>query len=148
MPFAAGEIVTASRLNRLQPVTYEIAATGDITLSTTETDLVGAAITITTQTNNAVYKVEGIFDMFAQVGSAGVVMVGRLSVDGTTDGEEAHADGSTTGARVTASQDWRGTLPTLGDHTFRMRALKSGAGGTMLARVTHSKLTITIYEVV
>jgi len=148
MPFAAGEIITAGRLNRLQPVTYEASATADLTLSTTETDIVGATVTLTTQTAGAVFVVEGTFDFSAATGAAGVIMVGRLSVDGSTDIEEAHADGSTTGARVTANQEWRGTLATAGDHTLKLRALKSAAGGTMSARTIHTKVLITIYEVV
>ena len=148
MPFAAGEIITAGRLNRLQPVPREAAATNDLTLTTAEQDILGASITVITQTANAVYLAYGVFDMSATTGAAGVIMVGRLAVDGVSDTEEAHADGSTTGARITASQDWRGTLATAGSHTLKLRGLKSAAGGTMLARTIHSKLTVVIYEVV
>lgn len=147
MPFAAGEIVTAARLNRLQPVTAEAIATADVTLTGTEADVTGASITFTTQTNNAVYVAIGTFDFHTTVGSAALLGQGRLNVDGVTDGEEGHADASTVN-RTTIAQVWRGTLPAAGSHTIKLRALKNGGGGTIATRLTHTKLNIAIYEVV
>lgn len=148
MPFAAGEIVTAARLNRLQPVTFEAPATADLTLTTIDTDITGAEFTAITQTNNAIYVVAGDFDMHATTGASGVLMAGKLMVDGVVDTEIATADATTSGTRNTVGQHWRGTLATAGSHTFQLQGSKNISAGVAVAHAIHTKITVWIYEVV
>lgn len=148
MAFASGQRISSARLNRIQPVTYDVAATSALTLSTTETDITGALITLTTSAANAIYVASAVFDMEATTAAA-AVMQGRLSVDGSTQTEEALLDGSySSDARVTSAQLWRGTLASAGSHTFQLRGLKTAAVGVMRINNIHTTLTVTILEVV
>ena len=146
MAFFAGEIVTATRLNRLQPVSYGVAASGALTLTTTVTDVPGATITLNTLTANAVYKAWAVFDMVVVTAATGNNMNGYLSVDGAQ--QTAVAAHEMVAADLdTVAQQWRGTLATAGSHTLKLRGNRSAAGdGTIAA--AHTTLIVEISEVV
>jgi hypothetical protein len=147
MAILAGEIVSAGRLNRLQPVTYDAVCSSALTVTTTETDVDGASVTFTTAADGAVYVVEGIFDIIVDTASAGVNVLGRCAVDGVPQTASAPYEMNATD-RGPANQVWRGTLGSAGSHTIKLRASKTGAGGVARVLNINSTLTVTIYEVV
>lgn len=145
--FASGETVTAAKLNRVQPTTYDAACSSSLTLSTTETDVTGATITLTTVAANAIYIARGVFDFDVATLSAANYCQGRLAVDGVTSTREANMDMFTV-KRGQGVQQWRGTLAAAGSHTLKLRAAKLGAGGASGALLTHTTIQVIIYEVV
>lgn len=146
MPFASGQRISAARLNRLQPVTYEAVASGTLTLNTSLADVPGAFITLTTLTVGAIYIAEGSFDINIATAAAGQLAEGHLDVDGADQTARALKQMNATD-RATVSQRWRGTLPTAGAHTLKLRGVR-GASGAASIVTTHTKLQVTIYEVV
>ena len=147
MAFASGQKITAARLNRLQPVTYEASASSSLTLTTTLTDVTGASITLTTLTDGALYIAEAVFDMNVATAASGQLAEGHLGVDGSDQTARALRQMNAVD-RATVAQRWRGTLVSAGSHTFKLRGLKSGASGVASIVTTHTKLQVTIYEVV
>lgn len=147
MPFASGETITAARLNRIQPTTYDAACTPALTLTNSEVDVGAATITLTTVAANAIYICTAVFDFNVTTAAAAQFCVGRLSIDGVISTREALHDMQTIG-RGTVHQQWRGTLAAAGSHTLKLRALKTTAGGVAEASATHTTIQIIIYEVV
>lgn len=146
MAFLAGDILDAARLNRIAPVTYRIAQTSIQTVTNVETDVTGAVVIITTAAANAAYSVQGVFDFDVSTGAA-TVAVGRLNVDGTSNTtSEAHHGGNAVG-RETVAQTWTGTLAIAGNHTFKLRVLKTVNTGAINSNSGHTSALITITEV-
>lgn len=146
MPILAGEVVTAARLNRLQPTPYHVDASAPIGPSVTDTDIPGATITLTTQTNNAKFEATGDYD-FDYSGAATALEQGKLVVDGVIQTGTANCqDGTaTTNDRRTHSRTWYGTLVTAGSHTLKLTAT---LGSGIAINATHTGITVRIYEVV
>lgn len=149
MGFLAGERVTAARLNRLQPKTFIARASADLTGVVTDTDVTGATITLTTETNNAVYVAiaPAIADWNGAAGSTNFVRC-KLSVDGAIQSAETQAEqaAGAAGDRIPGAQVWRGTLATAGSHTLKLVATINDADQRLLQE--HTALQVTIYEVV
>ncbi|MFD3640953.1 hypothetical protein [Streptomyces griseus] len=150
MPILAGQIVTASQLNRMQPSTTDAIASSatPVLATTTIVDVPGATITLTTTTPNAIYRVVGTFDVLPGATSPTVLVFGFLNVDGVTDTGVA-IQGLTSSIRSTVSQTWRGTLAAAGSHTLKLQASLSGSlasGATV--RPQNSKISVEISEVV
>lgn len=153
MPFSAGQIVTAQQLNRLQPVSYQAIASTDRTGTVTNQDVLGASITLTTETNSAVYVATGTFDFDVVSGQTLAVTAswsGGLAVDGTVQTARALVNSDGTGTqRFEASKEWRGTLATAGSHTLKLVTTHSGADSVdCVTRSIHSVITVVIYEIV
>lgn len=149
MSFLAGEIITAQRLNRIQPVPYEEACTAALTATTsTYADITGCSITLTTNTDNAIYVARAVFDCNVLATSTTILMVGRMQLDGVTaSGIAVYAMDALTRATVTMS--WKGTVTTAGSHTFKLQGALTSAlatGGTF--QQDDTKIHVTIYEVV
>lgn len=143
MPFSAFQTITAAALNRLTPLSGEATGT-NLVLTTTETDLPAASVTLSTSAAGATYKVWAAFDMTTtQVGASGV---GRLSVDGATQAGQAVLNHSAINNRGTIPWVWRGTLASAGSHTFKLRALKDVGGATTM-NCSNSKIFVEISEV-
>lgn len=148
MGFLAGETITAGKLNRIQPATYEEACTAALTVTTaTYADITGCSITLTTQADNATYMAEAVFDSNVTVVSGTSLMVGRLLVDGVTaTGIAVYAMDTTD--RATIAMRWRGVLSSAGSHTLKLQGANSGAAGTGVFQQDDTKIQVTIYEVV
>ena len=149
MALLAGEIVTAGRLGRMQPVTYEAQASGALAMTdTTETDIPGATVTLSTAAANAIYVVTATFDASVTTTNASTLMVGKLTVDGSIQtGTAIHA--MDTALRTTIPMTWRGTLASAGSHTLKLRGnLSAAAAGTASFIQTNTRIAITILEVV
>jgi hypothetical protein len=147
MPFVAGQIVRASALNRIQPITYTSRQSngGTQTITTTETDSAGTTITFTT-TTAALCVVNSFFDFDVAVTGA-TVLQGRLRVDGVTQSDEAHTNGNSV-ARNTCGQTWRFSVSGAGIHTAVLRLMKTAAAATAQTDDGHTKMTLTVNEVV
>jgi hypothetical protein len=141
----AFEIVTAGRLNRMQPVTYYAEQSSSLNMTTTVTDIPGCSITLSTTTDNAVYLAYGIFD-FDLGGATTATALGRLNVDGADTGKTARYGAEVASDVSTVAQQWRGTLASAGSHTLKLRG--STSAGTNLFAFSQSTLTVVIYEVV
>lgn len=145
MPFAAGQIVRASALNRIQPTTYQGRAVGAPALGTTENDATSSTILFTT-TTAAVCVANAFFDFDVQIAGAAIA-VGRLRIDGVTLADEAHTNMAALN-RNTCGQSWRFTVSGAGSHTGIMRIIKSAAAGTAIVDDNHTKWTLTVNEIV
>ena len=114
MPILSGQIVTADDLNHLKPTTYHADSTAILTGIVANADVVGATITLTTETDNAVYVAEGNFDMdWTGTAGVGAVAIGRLSVDGVVATGDVNVEqfAGVNGDRLGGvSRTWRGTL--------------------------------------
>ncbi|WP_422733992.1 hypothetical protein ACN26Y_29835 [Micromonospora sp. WMMD558] len=131
----------------MQPVTYEAVASASLTLGTSLADVTGTSIALTTLTDGALYIAEASFDMNIATAAAGQLAEGHLDVNGADQTARA-LKLMTAVDRATVSQRWRGTLTTAGSHTLKLRGIKSGASGVASIVLTHTKLQVTIYEVV
>lgn len=151
MAILAGEIVTAGRLNRMQPTTYEAVASSDLGIGQTDQDVTGASVTLTTTAANAVYVAEATFD-FDSIGTGSTTAaVGFLNVDGVNQTAQAvfQVGAGTANDRGTVTQQWRGTLASAGSHTLKLRGTTPGSSGNGIEiNGTHTKVLVTIYEVV
>lgn len=148
MPFSSFETITAAKLNRIQPTTYEGISTSTLSTSTTVADVVGATVTLSTAAANAIYVVNATFDCFVSTVSGTTTIQCRLDVDGVNPGREGVFCGTATGERATIHQQWRGTLASAGSHTLKLRGLKSAAVGTYQIISGSTIIGIEIYEVV
>lgn len=149
MPILAGEVVTAAKLNRLQTTSYQAVATATLAASSTDADVVGATVTFTTQTDNAVFEATGDFQVI-WTGNGTNSAVGKLAVDGTIQsGQTAtrQAGGSTNGDSVTVSRTWRGTLSPAGSHTIKLVAT-TGTNQTISSASSATVITVKVHEVV
>lgn len=149
MPILAGQIIDAATLNHLKPATYDAVASANLVGIVVDTDITGATVTFTTETDNAVYVAEGFFDMDWTAGAAvGLVIIGKLAVDGAIQSEEAHAEqaAGANGDRMSTAMGWRGTLATAGSHTIKL--VGSVPDADQKINGTHTTLLVTIHEVV
>lgn len=146
MAILAGEIVTAGRLNRMQPTTYAARATGTLAVTSTVTDVAGATVTFDTVAANAIYTVHATFDI-GQIATTTNDCFGRLSVDGVLSSELAIYGGQVSSDRATVGQIWRGTLASSGSHTIKLQASTTSINQFQVF-ITHTGLIVTIYEVV
>lgn len=144
MPFASGEKVRASKLNRIQPTTYIARSSGDVTGAVTDTDVTGATITLTTLADNAIYDATAFFD-FDLTGAVTTIGIGKLSVDGVLLTPSAFFEAEVTTDRATPGQLWRGTLAAAGSHTLKLTV---SLPANMAVRNPHTVLHVMITEVV
>lgn len=145
MAFLAGDMFTATRANRLQPKTYRAAATAVLTGPQTNADVPGASVTFTTETANAVYKVDAVIDL-RLTGATTALGSGNIAVDGTVQSEFGilRDGGGSSLTSATVSQVYRGTLGAAGSHTIKL----VGSPATNQHINIYSSITVTIFEVV
>lgn len=143
MAFLAGERITATRLNRLQPVVYGAIGTGTVAASSTNTDVPSATVSVTNTTVNAVYKAWCVWD-FNATGVPGASSTGRLAIDGAGQSPLATFRGDAISERGTVCQVYEGTLTTAATRTFKLIA--TTASGVEVQGV-NSSITVEITEV-
>lgn len=117
---------------------YEAAASGAMTMTTTATDVAGATITVTTTVASTVVLVNAHFDVSSN-GTADT-FVGALVVDGATVSGQAI---STQTNRAIVSQSWAVTLSTVGAHTLKLQASKSGSTNVVTTQASHTRIVVT-----
>lgn len=149
MPFLSGQVVTADDLNHLKPTSYLATATVDLVGSVTNTDVVGATMTIDTETDNAVFDAIAIGDFDTVGGGTTTAASFRLMVDGVeadTSRGIFQVGAATANDRQTTPQVWHGTIPVAGPHTIKIQA--STLPANMEINALHTRLLVTIHEVV
>lgn len=144
MGFAAGERVTAGRLNLLQPTTYSAVGTGMITGPATNADVSSTSTAITTVNDNATYKVTAVWDV-TLTGSTTSLLTARLNVDGSNVSPLGTYGASVSGNRATITQQYTGTLVSAGSHTFKLVA---SPVANQTVQGTNTTMVVTISEVV
>lgn len=138
---AAGQRVTGGLLTIN---TYEAICTADLSLTSTETDVTGASVTVTAQTNSAQYLATAGFRFDKTATASTSFGIGLLNVDGASDAERAIArlNSAVVDTRNIA-QTWRGTL-TAGSHTFKLRG--SCVTSSIWSIIsTDTKLTVVVF---
>lgn len=121
MAFLAGERITATRLNRLQPVKYAAVGSGTLTGPQTNADVTDATITLTTETDGAGYVAWCVWDINTTGAAAGTATM-RLNFDTANLTPLATFNGPDSGERSTVTQVYEGTVTTAGSHTFKLVA--------------------------
>ncbi|WP_405391051.1 hypothetical protein OG596_26280 [Streptomyces sp. NBC_01102] len=145
MPILAGEILTADKLMRLQPKTYDAVGTTTQTGPLTDADVTGATVTFNTTAANATAVVQTVFDIDYTAATT-TLGSGRLNVDGVGESEYAiFRQGSATGGRGTVAQTYRVTLASAGSHTLK---LTHTVPTNCRLQGVYTTLTATVYEVV
>lgn len=146
MAFLAGERVTASRLNRLQPTAYEATASASLTRTTTTyADITGATVTFDTEAANAKAVVDAEFDCAVGTTSTTTDMNGRIMVDGVAGNALAkHQMDNLDRDSVYTTETF--TLAAAGSHTIKLQGALSAAAGSGTFQ-TFTKIKITVYEV-
>lgn len=150
MALLAFQIVRASQLNRIQPVSYFARQSGNggslQTITTTEADLLNCTVTFST-TTAANYIVWFFSDFEVTVVGASTSQF-RISVDGSDiGGQEANGSGATL-MRYPQGQVFNGTFAGAGSHTVKARVLKTAAAATMVSYDNHTAFAIQVSEIV
>lgn len=107
-------------------------------LTTTQTDISGCSITVTTVEPNAKVRVTGTFDMYMKA-SDGNIGIGYLSVDGAVQTRTTIFKGVTNTVRMTVSMTWNVALAAAGNHTIKLRANSTNntSVGLLFATMTY-----------
>lgn len=144
MTFLAGDLVTAQRLNRLQPKPYVKVATGTLAGAVTNTDVPGCSITFTTETDGATVKCTWFSD-FDLSGATTTIANNRLLLDSVTASDNfAMYAGEVTTDRGTVGNTWDFTIPIAGSHTIKVQA---SIPANMQMNI-YTTLSLTVFEVV
>lgn len=144
MSILAGEIVTAARLQRLQPVTYYAQGSGTLVGASSNGDVPSATVTFNTATANAVYVATGVWDIDI-VTATTAITTARIAVDGTVQSPLMTYAGEVATDRATVTQTYRGTLATAGSHTIKLVA---SPPANVQIQGANSSIAVTIYEIV
>lgn len=142
MAFQPGQIITANRLNRLQPTPYRVVATSALTGPQTNADIPGAVLNIVTETTGARYTAVLVVDVDLN-GSTTALASARLLVDGAFQSEFAVFGAEVSTDRGSVTQTYEGTLGTAGAHTLKVAATLAANQSINL----YTSLLITVYEV-
>ena len=120
-------------------------ASSDLTVGTSDTDIAGATITVTTQVANAVARVAADYDWDCTVTGTGYCY-GNLYVDGTRQAGEAIFVAQSAETRIPGSKHWTITLATAGSHTLKLRGRKDSGSGTGIFRAAGTSIVIDLYQ--
>jgi hypothetical protein len=146
MPFLAGDIITAQKLNWLSPTILGAAASTTLTGITTNADIPGMSIPITTVNAGALLKVSWFVSFYTQGGSlTAAISSSRILVDTTpstvvnifSPGNSGIAD------KNQGASSWVTTLAAAGAHTIKAQATLPSTG--VLTQI-HSSMDIEVIE--
>lgn len=119
-----------------------------LNLTSVQTPVTGASLTVTTTRDNATIVAHWHGD-FEAIGATLTTGVCFLVVDGVNAAPQALWEMPTAAAsgRVTAGQTDTQVLATAGAHTVRLDGLRSGGADNQIRlNATHTTLTVTVYE--
>jgi len=134
------EVVTPLRLTR---VDYTILGV-NTGLSTVAAALPSTLITVITF-RPATCEAQCVFD-FDETTIGTTVCVGRLQVDGVTEASTATLEVVAVTDRATVTQQWAGSFPAAGTHTFVLEILRTVGAGAQQANATNTTLLTKVYE--
>lgn len=138
MAFASGQRVTAVMLNRITRNDLSANVTSDTTVTTTETDLAGASISVTTIQPNTKLLITAAID-FEATGSSDFSYV-KLMVNGVLDLRNLILQGT---GRFALSKTWTVTIASAGTYTIKLRRQKIGTANTVTIYSGHSIFTVS-----
>jgi hypothetical protein len=138
MAFASGQRVTAAMLNRITRGDLEALVSSDYTITTTEADVPGASLSVTTIQANTVLKITACFDIEC-TGISDFPFV-LLYVDGAAQSDNMKFQHT---GRGTVSKTWLVTRGAAGTFTVKLTADKVGTTNTIIIYQTHSNLVIS-----
>jgi hypothetical protein len=144
MTFLAGDIITAARLNRLQPASYYAIGSGTVVGSLTNADVPSATLPILNATVGATYMAWCAWDANVTSASAGTLVV-RMAIDGVAQAPNGTYNSPTNLGRGQPVNFYMGTLSTTITHTFKLIA--SPLAGQVIQGVNCS-IMVQILEVV
>lgn len=144
MSILAGEIVTAARLNQLQPKVYYAQGSGSVVGAATNADVPSATVTFDTETDGAVYAVTGTWDV-NWTGATTSIGTARIAVDGAAQTPLCTFQAEVATDRGTYSQCYSGALAAAGSHTIKLIA---SPAANQTVEGTNSSIAVTIYEAV
>ncbi len=139
MSFAPGQIITASRLNRLQPTTYFSQASGT-TAASGSGDVAGTAISIPVQTNGATANFWWTCSNY-DTGVPGGATSTSVRWDVNASPTFAVSQQQAASDKVTNANVWSTAITTAGTYTFKMTY--STATNSTLSVYTAMMVTIT-----
>lgn len=142
MTILSGSVVSATMLNRLQPVTYAAVCSASLVGPQTDADITGASITLTTETDLAIVMIDAAvsFNWSANTAVATVeCWQGSTPLTG-----KAISDPDNTTGRVTAYQTWRVNPGAAGSYTFKL--VGESIPTNMTVDATHTAIHCTVYE--
>lgn len=140
--FAAGEVITAAKLNKLQPATYRAIGSGTVAAGSTNAAVTGCSVTFTTLGASAVYLAFAVFH-FKLTGASTATALGKCYVDGVAQAELASYAAEVATDTSAIPQNFRGILTAAGSHTIDLRAT-TAAGQTVTG--INTTLTIMVFE--
>lgn len=127
--------------------TKTAAASATLSLTTSEQDVSGATLTVTTLAANAKALVFAVFNARVVSASASAQINGFLNVDGSTiTAPVARFLNTTNSSRATVAQVWEVSLATAAAHTFKLRGSISAAGGTYEILAPDTTITVMVVE--
>lgn len=121
MAFLSGDIITAQRLNRLQPTPYYAIGTGTVVGPLTNADVPTATIPVTNTTVGATYMAWCAWDSNVTGAAAGTLVV-RMALDGVAQVPNGVYNSPTSLGRGQPVNFYFGTLSTVTTHTFKLIA--------------------------
>jgi hypothetical protein len=142
MSFAPGQIITAQRLNRLQPKTYFSQASGAIS-TVGSGDVTGTAMSITTETNGATAAFTWSGAFYGVTGAMASNANTRVQWDVNASPTFALVQHSAAADKGVAANVWSTVIPTAGTYTFKMIYVVA----TNSVLQIYSAMMVTITEV-
>ena len=121
----------------------EARCSSTLGLTTSYADVAGTSLTFTTRSANAAIQVTAVFD-FELTAGAGAAL-GRPLLDGATL-SSATAVLIEAANRGTVAQVYAATIAAKGNHTLKLQASKTGAGGTGQAFTPHTGWTAVLID--
>jgi len=144
MPFVPGDIITAQRLNRLQPAIYRAVATTPVTGAVTNTDIPGTEVPFATETDNATIEISWFVDA-RNAGSGTFTVQSAVSalLDGATTSDVfALFRQSAANEYATVANQWVVDVPTAGAHTVKLRVTQAAANVVNI----YTSISVKVYE--
>lgn len=138
MAFASGQRVTAAMLNQITRNDLEVNVTADDVVTTTETDLSGATLSVTTIQPNTKIFIAATLDCEA-TGSSDFSFV-RCYVDGAVQPDNLKWQAT---GRFTLAKVWIVTVGTAKTLTVKLTRQKIGTANTCTIYSGHSNLVVS-----
>lgn len=127
--------------------THHQAATAPVTANPGPSNLTGCAFTFVTTQTNAVAIVHLVVDWDPN-GQTGATYIGFIALDGVdiSNPQTVFENSTSASNRATLGQNYRVPIPTAGSHTIQARVQRASGTGLVVANMTHSTLTGTVYQ--
>lgn len=138
MAFASGQRVTAAMLNRITRNDLEAVVTSDQNATTSDVDLGGATMSVTTIQANTVLQITASLDC----GSTGIsdLPFVKLVVGGSTQADNFKLQMAGRGA---LSKTWLVTVAAASTFTVKLVLVKIGTSNVATVYGTHSTLVVS-----